>query len=98
MGKALSPQASDMIFLYEPFDLSGIRTYPLQSRKSKTRIEDFARPVAAGVTVGQMIASLPNILAAADFRAVVRAIVGAKRASGIVWGLGAHVIKVGLGP
>src|SRR5207253_10408201 len=41
----------------------------------------------------------PGMLAAADLRRVVRAIVDAKRSGGgVVWGLGAHVIKTGLGP
>ena len=39
-----------MPFPYEEFDLSDIRTYPLGSRTSKARIEDFARPVAEGVS------------------------------------------------
>jgi hypothetical protein len=39
------------------------------------------------------------MLAAADFQAVIGAIVSAKRdEAGVVWGLGAHVIKTGLGP
>ena len=39
------------------------------------------------------------MLAAADFKAVVGAIGDARRnGAGIVWGLGAHVIKTGLGP
>jgi hypothetical protein len=39
------------------------------------------------------------MLAAGDFKTVVRAIVDAKRSdAGVVWGLGAHVIKTGLGP
>jgi hypothetical protein len=43
--------------------------------------------------------ALPNILGARDFRAVVAALVDAQRLdAGIVWGLGAHVIKTGLGP
>jgi hypothetical protein len=43
--------------------------------------------------------SLPNVLAATHFKAVVAAVVDAKRSSaGVVWGLGAHVIKTGLGP
>jgi len=88
-----------MPFLYEEFDLSGVNTYPLKSRKSKTRVEDFARPVAPGTAVGGLLESLPDILAAADFKAVVRAIRDAKRTDGgIVWGMGAHVIKTGLGP
>jgi hypothetical protein len=87
-----------MRFPYEEFDLSAIRTYPLESRKSKVRVEDFARPAASGQSVGAFLESLPNLLAAADFKAVVGAIVQARLASGVVWGLGAHVIKTGLGP
>jgi hypothetical protein len=88
-----------MRFPYEAFDLSGIATYPLKSRKSKARAEDFARPVAEAASVGALIESLPDILAGADFKAVVRAIADAKRSDGgIVWGIGAHVIKTGLGP
>jgi hypothetical protein len=88
-----------MPFRYEEFDLSGVATYPLKSRKSKARAEDFARATAPGVTVAALLASLPDMLAAADFKAVVRAIADAGRtAGGVVWGLGAHVIKTGLGP
>jgi hypothetical protein len=88
-----------MRFPYEEFDLTAVRTYPLSSRPSKARAEDFGRPAGPGATVTRLLESLPNILAAADLRAVVRAIVDAKRGGrGIVWGLGAHVVKTGLGP
>lgn len=87
-----------MSFPYEEFDLSSIHTYPLRSRKSKARIEDFARPCPKAASIGQLLDSLPNMLAAADFKAIVRAIVGAHQQSGVVWGIGAHVIKTGLGP
>jgi hypothetical protein len=88
-----------MPFPYDDFDLSGIKTYPLESRPSKIRHVDFARPAGVGATIGGFVDSLPNILAAADFKAVVRAIVDAKRRdAGVLWGLGAHVIKTGLGP
>jgi hypothetical protein len=88
-----------MSFPYEEFDLSGVTTYPLKSRASKARAEDFARPHVPGSGIGAFVDTLPNILAEADFKAVVRAIVDAKRSgSGVVWGLGAHVIKTGLGP
>jgi hypothetical protein len=85
-------------FTYEPFDLSGLATYPLKSRTSKARVEDFADPLPAGASVAAFVASLPDILAAADFKAIVRAIADAREHSGVVWGLGAHVIKTGLGP
>jgi len=88
-----------MKFSYEEFDLSGVNTYPLKSRRSKAQASDFAHPVAPPATIASFIDSLPNVLAAADFKAVVRAIGDAKqRDAGIVWGLGAHVIKTGLGP
>jgi hypothetical protein len=85
-------------FDYEEFDLTGVRTYPLASRKSKARVEDFARAGQPGMSLAAFVDGLPNILAAADFRAVVDAVVHASRGHGIVWGLGAHVIKTGLGP
>lgn len=88
-----------MTFTYDEFDLTDVRTYPLKSRASKARVEDFGRPVPADASIGSLVDALPAILAAADFRAVVRAIVEAKQSGGgILWGLGAHVIKTGLGP
>jgi hypothetical protein len=88
-----------MPFPYEEFDLSGVRTYPLASRTSKARAEDFARPVERGVTFTAWFDSLPALLGARDVRRVVQAIVEAKRRdAGIVWGIGAHVIKTGVSP
>jgi hypothetical protein len=88
-----------MLFPYEEFDLSGVRTYPLKSRPSKARAEDFARPYQAGTGVPGFLDSLPSVLAARDFRAVVTAMAEARRAArGIVWGIGGHVIKTGLSP
>jgi hypothetical protein len=88
-----------MIFPYEEFDLSGVKTYPLKSRKSKVHASDFGRPHERGATIGRFLDSLPNVLAAADLKAVVAAIGAAKtHNSGVLWGLGAHVIKTGLGP
>ncbi len=88
-----------MTFPYDEFDLSGVRTYPLASRESKVRVEDFARPVPASAGFGQFLESLPNILVAADLKAIVQALVAAKRSGGgIIWGMGAHVIKTGLSP
>jgi hypothetical protein len=86
-------------FPYAEFDLSAIDTYPLDSRVSKATRENFASRAAAGATVGALVDSLPDILAGADFKAAARAIADAKRTSaGVVWGIGAHVIKTGLGP
>lgn len=88
-----------MTFSYEEFDLSGVRTYPLASRESKARHEDFARPWDPASGMAGWLASLPNILAATDLRAVVAAMrLAQQQGHGLLWGLGAHVIKTGLAP
>ena len=88
-----------MPFPYEEFDLSGVRTYPLASRASKARAEDFGRPVERGSSFKAWFDSLPAILGAQDLRRVVQAIIDAKRRDGgVIWGLGAHVIKTGVSP
>ncbi len=87
-----------MGFPYEEFDLSDVRTYPISGRKSKAHIEDFARPFTPGSGIAGLLASLPSILAADDFRHVVDAIASARGRGGSLWGFGAHVIKTGLGP
>ena len=88
-----------MPFPYEEFDLSAVRTYPLASRASKARIEDFARPVERGSSFKDWFNSLPALLGARDLGRVVQAVVDARaRDGGIIWGLGAHVIKTGVSP
>jgi hypothetical protein len=88
-----------MPLTYEEFDLSGVQTYPLKSRSSKVRAGDFAKPYRAGSGVQGLLDALPSVLAARDFKAVVTAMAEARRAGrGIVWGIGAHVIKTGLSP
>ncbi|MEY4093569.1 MAG: hypothetical protein RLZZ53_768 [Acidobacteriota bacterium] len=84
---------------YEPFDLSGIKTYPLRSRQSKVGLAQFATPYTQGSGVNGLLKSLPGLLAARDFTDVVDAIVAARRGGrAIIWGLGAHVLKTGLSP
>jgi hypothetical protein len=87
------------IYDLPPLSFERVRTYPLAKRKSKVTVRDFGRPVARGATVAQLLASLTRILAAEDLRAVVNAILRARaRRKAVLWGLGGHVIKVGLGP
>ena len=88
-----------MPFSYEEFDLSGVRTYPLASRRSKASAEQFGKPHERGASFKAWFDALPGILAGDDIRRVVRAIVAAHaRRAGIVWGIGAHVIKTGVSP
>lgn len=84
---------------YEEFDVSGVRTYPLASRRSKSAAAAFGRPYAAGSGMTAWLATLPDLLGAADLKAVVAAVRDAQAGGrGLLWGLGAHVIKTGLGP
>jgi hypothetical protein len=86
-------------FDYEEFDLSGVATYPLASRTSKAHAADFATPYRSGAGVRALVASLPTILAGADFKSIVRSLQAARHSqAGIIWGIGAHVIKTGLSP
>ena len=83
----------------QPIVLGDVATYPLASRKSKVSVANFAKPTVANVSIAKFLDALPNILAAADLRAVVRAIHQAKRSRrAILWGMGGHVVKTGLGP
>ena len=77
-----------MPFSYEEFDLSGVRTYPLASRRSKASAENFGKPHERGASFKSWFDALPGILAGDDIRRVVRAIVAARdRSAGIVWGI-----------
>ena len=80
-------------------DPSKIRTYSLKSRESKVRIGDFAKPAARAGSFHDFFSSLPDILAAKQFKSVVAAIVQARRdGRPVMLGMGAHSIKVGLNP
>lgn len=84
---------------YDDFDLSGVTTYPLTSRASKVDVSQFGAAYDPGSGMAGWFASLPDILAAADLRAVVEALRAARdQGRPIVWGLGGHVIKTGLAP
>jgi hypothetical protein len=87
------------IYSISPIELGAVRTYPLSSRKSKVSVKDFARPAARNSSITKFLDSLPNFLAANDLRELLAALQIARRGSRtMLWGLGGHVIKVGLGP
>jgi hypothetical protein len=87
------------IYSIHPITLGAVRTYPLASRKSKVSVRDFAKPATAHTSLTKFLDSLPNILAAEDLRQLLSAIHRArKQRKAILWGIGGHVIKVGLGP
>lgn len=83
----------------EPLDFSGLRTVPIGVRGGKITIEHLGRAYEKGSGVAGWLDTLPHVLGAEDFRAVIRALRTAReRQRGILWGLGGHVIKCGLGP
>jgi hypothetical protein len=87
------------IYSIPPVTLGAVHSYPLASRKSKVSIRDFAKPPAANTSLTKFLDSLPSILAAEDLRQLLAAIHRArKQRKAILWGLGGHVIKVGLAP
>ena len=80
-------------------DLAAVRTVPLAVRQNKVSARDFAQPPGADRSFRAFLESLPAVLVARDFRAVVRAIAdAARRSRGVVVMLGGHVVKTGLAP
>lgn len=80
-------------------DTSRIKTYSIQGRESKVATGDFARPCAKGSSFSGFLSSLPNILAARQFKDVAAAVAQARKDNRpVMLGMGAHGIKVGLNP
>jgi hypothetical protein len=87
------------VYEIEPISFQKLRTYPLAGRPSKVHVAQFARPHEAGGSFADFLESLPRILAAEDLRHIRDAILAARKdRKAILWGIGGHVIKVGLGP
>ena len=87
------------IYSQRPLKLDNVSTYPLASRPSKVTVRDFAKVARSGAGVREWMDSLPRILAGETFRGVVKALeVARARRKPIIWGIGGHVVKCGLGP
>lgn len=81
-------------------DLSRVRTIPITSRANKVEHALLAKaPPAAGErTFDQFLASLPDVFAARDLRAVIAALAAAAGRRGVIVMMGGHVVKTGMGP
>ncbi len=80
-------------------DRTRVRTVSARARKSKVRSQEEAKPYREGASFRGFLSGLPDILAARDLRAVIDATAKAKRRGKLLlWGFGAHLIKVGLAP
>jgi len=83
----------------KPINLDAVSTYPLASRQSKVTVADFATPVTKNSSLSDYLASLPNILAVQTLRDLATQVRRARNLQKpIIWGIGGHVIKTGLGP
>ena len=83
---------------YRPISLRNINTCRLKTRKSKVGLDKAGKPFHEW-SFRSFLDSLPDILAARDFRSVIKAIVMArKKDRPVILGMGAHPIKVGLSP
>lgn len=80
-----------------PLDFSGLVTIPLARRPGKVSTRAFARRVSP--SDADLLDRMPGVLAADDLRELTDAIVRAHRSrKRVLFGLGAHVLKVGLAP
>jgi hypothetical protein len=98
-ARGANPNARPRAEQAPPLDLKGVRTYPLASRKSQVTRKEFGRPHARGASLGTFLESLPRILGADVLRRLTAEILRARdRGKPVLWGIGAHVLKVGLSP
>lgn len=82
-----------------PIDRSKVRTTPARRRPSKVQLRDEARPHEAGGSFADFLDALPNVLGASELRAATLAWAKAtERDRTVLFGFGAHLIKVGLAP
>jgi hypothetical protein len=83
----------------KPLELENVKTYPLASRTSKVKLDDFAKAVGSEASLGEFLESLPNVLAVQSLRHIVERMRRARELKKpIIWGIGGHVIKTGLAP
>src|ERR1035438_6554009 len=99
-GDGLSHRGAPMSrYAQQPLDFANLKTVSLQERGGKVKVADFAAAYQPGSGIAGLLDSLPHLLAADGFRAVVDALASARRnRRAILWGMGGHVIKCGLAP
>jgi hypothetical protein len=84
---------------YPEIDVKKVRLYSIADRQSKVQKDFLGHPVSPEAICRDFWDSLPKILAAQDLKALVQAIVQARRAGKpVILMMGAHIIKVGLAP
>ncbi|HVO11934.1 MAG TPA: hypothetical protein VMX54_14440 [Vicinamibacteria bacterium] len=83
----------------QPLALDDVATYPLARRRSTVSLRQAGRPHRPGDRLAGFLDSLPRLLAGQTLRELAAEVHRARaRRRPLLWGLGAHVIKVGLSP
>jgi hypothetical protein len=83
---------------YGEADFTRLKTVPIARRPNKVDTSLLAHPPGGDASFAAFWASLPDILAAKDLRAVAQCVARATGRRGVVVMIGGHVIKVGVGP
>ncbi len=84
---------------FDEIDLTRVRTLSIQDRKSKVAIEDFGVQPRPGMSVGEMLETIPDILAGRDLRTLIARMeksIPARREWLVM--MGGHVVKTGMAP
>lgn len=82
----------------KPLTFEKLKTVPIDARGGKVQVQHFAPPYQKGSGINGFLHALPKILAADSLRGVIDALVKAKANNrAILWGMGGHVVKCGLG-
>ncbi|MCP3900876.1 MAG: hypothetical protein GY707_14315 [Desulfobacteraceae bacterium] len=83
----------------KPLNIDNVKTYSIHGRKSLVNIDSFATPAKKNQSFSNFIDNLPLILAGKDLRNIIDAISkAALNKKKVCFGMGGHVIKVGLNP
>jgi len=81
------------------FHPEGLKRHSMRERRSLVNAANFAALPEAGCSVDELIESLPDILAGANFKVLLRRLREIRDSGGpVVMAIGAHVIKCGLSP
>jgi hypothetical protein len=82
-----------------PLEFSRLHRFPLSELPGKVNVRQFGRAWRRGGSIGAFIDTLPRMLAAENLREVIDRVATAhRRRRTILWGIGGHVIKVGMAP
>ncbi len=95
----MAKQAERRVKSFKPIDLQNIKTYSIKERENLSHVNLFAKPVVPSDGISAFFDSLPEILASAQLRKVIDALVQAyHHERPVIMAIGAHVVKCGLSP